>query len=458
LVQVNFRVQSALPPRLELGGLIIKPIFEFIDTGTSKFDLALELAPDGSGDSFFEYNTDLFEKATIVQMVDQFEKVLAQLLSRPDEPLTSLEVLNRLRRRTHAMEKISDKPKMKGLKDFKRRAATSSPGEMIHCSTPQPQSKLPLVMTPAVENIDLADWAGSNRDFINGKLLEHGALLFRGFSLNSPADFERVAASICSELYGEYGDLPREGVAGKIYQSTPYPADKMILYHNESSHLSRWPQKINFYCAQPAQQGGATPIADCREVARRMDPDVLRKFEEKGLLYVRNFSPGLDVSWQQFFHTSDRNEVQAACSDAGMTCNWGQNDSLRVGQVCQAVTRHPKSGEKVFFNQVQLHHVYCLDSDVRDALLSIFKREELPRHVYYGDGSEIEDSVMEHVGKVYEQCAIRFEWQAGDMITVDNMLVCHARDPYKGARKICVAMGEMITAREVSALAQATQT
>ncbi|MDP9161732.1 MAG: condensation domain-containing protein, partial [Acidobacteriota bacterium] len=42
LVQVNFRVQSALPPRLELGGLIIKPIFEFIDTGTSKFDLALE--------------------------------------------------------------------------------------------------------------------------------------------------------------------------------------------------------------------------------------------------------------------------------------------------------------------------------------------------------------------------------------------------------------------------------
>jgi hypothetical protein len=35
------------------------------------------------------------------------------------------------------------------------------------------------------------------------------------------------------------------------------------------------------------------------------------------------------------------------------------------------------------------------------------------------------------------------------------MLVCHARDPHVGARKICVAMGEMITADEVAKLANA---
>ena len=456
LVQVNFRVQSAAAPRLELPGLVIEPRSEFIDTGTSKFDLALELAPDGSGDSFFEYNTDLFERATITRIVGEFEQALTELLRQPDVPLAALEVLSQLGRRTRTMEKISDKPKMKSLKDFKRKAVDLSQTTMIHTSTLKLESKLPLVVTPAVENFDLADWAKTNREFINTKLLEHGALLFRGFNLNSPADFERVAAAICSELFAEYGDLPREGVVGKIYQSTPYPADKMILYHNESSHMSRWPQKINFYCALPAEQGGATPVADCREVARQMDPKILQKFEEKGLMYVRNFSPGLDVSWQQFFHTNDRHEVEAACTQAGMTCEWTGNDSLRVGQVCQAVTRHPKSGEKVFFNQVQLHHVYCLDPEVRDSLLSIFKREELPRHVYYGDGTEIEDSVMEHVGQVYEQCAVRFQWQKGDMITLDNMLVCHARDPHVGARKICVAMGEMITTKEVATLAKAT--
>jgi alpha-ketoglutarate-dependent taurine dioxygenase len=456
LVQVNFRVQSAAPPMLELPGLIIEPMLEFIDTGTSKFDLALELAPDSSGESFCEYKTDLYEPPTIARMVGQFENLLRELLHQPDVPLKSIAALTQLGRRAPAMEKLTDKPKMKSLKDFKRKALDLSQDTMIHTSTFQPGAKLPLVVTPAVDNFDLADWARTNRDFINSRLLEHGAILFRGFNLQTPADFERVAGRICSELFGEYGDLPREGVAGKIYKSTPYPADKMILYHNESSHLPRWPQKINFYCAQPAEQGGATPVADCREVARRMDPQILRKFEDKGLMYVRNFSPGLDVSWQQFFHTNSQAEVEAACTQAGMTCEWTGNDSLRVRQLCQAVTRHPKTGEKIFFNQVQLHHVYCLDPAVRDSLLSLFKREDLPRHVYYGDGSEIEDSVMEHVGEVYEQCAVRFQWQKGDMITVDNMLVCHARDPHVGARKICVAMGEMITAKEVAALATAS--
>lgn len=453
LVQVNFRVQSSAAPRLEIPGLSVQPMFEFVDTGTSKFDLALELALDGSSDSFWEYKTDLFNDATVERFVGELETVLKDAFATPDAPVTELPSVTALRK-ARKMEKIeSTTARPKSLKDFKRKAVTVSASEMIHTATLG--SKLPLVITPALESFDLADWAANNRDFINAKLLEHGAILFRGFGLETAAEFERVAAAICSELYGEYGDLPRAGVAGKIYQSTPYPADKMILFHNESSHLTRWPQKINFFCLQPAEQGGATPVADCREVARRMDPQILRNFEEKGLMYVRNFSPGLDVSWQQFFHTSDRHQVEAACQQAAMTCEWLENDSLRIAQRCQAVTRHPKTGEKVFFNQVQLHHVYCLDPAVRDSLLTLFKREELPRHVYYGDGSEIEDTVMEHVGQIYEQCAVRFQWQKGDMITVDNMLVCHARDPHVGARKICVAMGEMISANEVVELGNA---
>jgi alpha-ketoglutarate-dependent taurine dioxygenase len=458
LVQVNFRVQSHEPVRLELPGVKIKALGEFIDTATSKFDLALELVPERENESFIEYNTDLFAPGTVARMADQFNQVLGTLLVHPDVALDHLSLLAQLRNGAGAGEKLEvKKPTMKSLKDFKRKAIAVEEGKMVNTGALQPERNLPLLITPAVENFDLAEWANNNRDFINRKLLEHGALLFRGFHLESPADFERVAASICSELYGEYGDLPREGVAGKIYKSTPYPADKMILFHNESSHMSRWPQKINFYCAHPAEQGGATPVADCREVARSMDPEILARFEQRGLRYVRNFSPGLDVSWQQFFHTQDRQEVERACTQAGMTCQWTGSDGLRVGQLCRAVTRHPKSGEKIFFNQVQLHHVYCLDPAVRDSLLKLFKREDLPRHVYYGDGSEIEDSVMEHVGQVYEQCAVRFQWEKGDMITLDNMLVCHARDPHVGTRKICVAMGEMITAEEVARLAQSAR-
>ncbi|MGY2299985.1 TauD/TfdA family dioxygenase, partial [Pseudomonas yamanorum] len=66
----------------------------------------------------------------------------------------------------------------------------------------------------------------------------------------------------------------------------------------------------------------------------------------------------------------------------------------------------------------------------------------LPRNVYYGDGSVIEDAVMDVIGAAYEACAVRFTWQKGDMVMLDNMLVAHARDPFEGERKICVAMGQ----------------
>ena len=40
--------------------------------------------------------------------------------------------------------------------------------------------------------------------------------------------------------------------------------------------------------------------------------------------------------------------------------------------------------------------------------------------------------------------AVRFQWQHGDMVSLDNMLVAHARDPYVGPRKIVVALGDMV--------------
>ena len=201
----------------------------------------------------------------------------------------------------------------------------------------------------------------SNREYIEQKLSLHGGILFRGFGLKDAADFERVAASICHELYADYGDLPRENVAENVYTSTPYPADQSILYHNESSHMSSWPSKINFFCVTAAKEGGATPIVDCRRVYNALNPEVRRKFEEVGLTYVRNFCEGLDVPWQRFFGTGDRAAVEQSCRDAGTTCEWTGKDGLRISRRSPAVLRHPKTGEPSFFNQVQLHHVHCLD-------------------------------------------------------------------------------------------------
>ncbi|HKS73787.1 MAG TPA: condensation domain-containing protein, partial [Terriglobales bacterium] len=98
LFQVNFRILKAPVPALELKGLnVTRP--KFIDTGTAKFDLALELEAATGQDGFFEYSTDLFERPTIAQMAKDFEAVLMAVMAEPDRPISQLDVVRQISER-----------------------------------------------------------------------------------------------------------------------------------------------------------------------------------------------------------------------------------------------------------------------------------------------------------------------------------------------------------------------
>ncbi len=338
--------------------------------------------------------------------------------------------------------------KPSGLGAVRRRAVAVE--ELVQTSTVG-DNPLPLFARPATDGVDLADWAASHGEELNAWFDKHGAILFRGFGLAGAEDFERAAGTIAGdELFADYGDLPPESASERVYGSTPYPADKMILFHNESSHLPTWPLRQFFFCVIPSESGGTTPLLDSRAVYQALDPAVRDEFESKGLMYVRNFSEGIDVPWQDFFHTTERAEVERICDESGMTCQWTSSGGLRVSQISPAVVEHPRTGEKLFFNQVQLHHVYCLDAETRDSLRQLFAEEDMPRNVYFGDGSPIPDETMEYIGNLYEELCVDFPWESGDLVAVDNMLVQHARRPFSGERKLLVAMARMSGLHEVA--------
>jgi alpha-ketoglutarate-dependent taurine dioxygenase len=341
-----------------------------------------------------------------------------------------------------------------GIRGARRRQV--APTSLIKTEfLPGHEEQMPLIIRPAVDNVDLAEWIGANKDELNGYLDRYGAIVFKGFDLKSAPDFERAAAAVSPELFAEYGDLPQESTADRIYHSTPYPEDKMILFHNESSHLPQWPLRQFFFCVIPAADRGETPLLDCRLSYEALDPELRREFAEKGLMYVRNFSEGIDVPWQDFFHTSDKAEVERTCAEAGMGCEWTESGGLRISQVSPAVAVHPRTGEKVFFNQIQLHHVSCLDEETRSALSQLFAEEDMPRNVYFGDGTPIPDETVAKIGEMYEELCVEPPWAAGDMIVLDNMLVAHARRPFSGERKILVAMAEMVNVDQLEPLAVA---
>jgi hypothetical protein len=209
--------------------------------------------------------------------------------------------------------------------------------------------------------------------------------------------------------------------------------------------MHQWPLKQWFYCIQAAQQGGETPIVDCRTIYERIDPAIVESFERKGIMYVRNFTGDLDVRWQDFFKTADRSVVEQYCKNASFDLEWRGDDRLRIRYRTSAVASHRKSGAKVWFNQIQLWHPACIDRATRDSLLSMFAEEDLPRNCYYGDGSPIDSAVIDHISNVYRQAAVAFPWRERDVLMVDNMLVAHGRCPFTGPRRIAVAMGEMTT-------------
>ena len=315
-------------------------------------------------------------------------------------------------------------------------------------STLSPELIYPLVIEPAVDNVDLVAWARDNAQYLDGELLKRGAVLLRGFETNLDV-FEAVAGAVSKELFREYGDLPQEQGKDNVYHSTPYPEEEMIDFHNESSHLTSWPEKQFFMCVKPSEEGGRTPIADCREVYRLLEPGLRDKFHAKGLKYVRNFIPKLDVSWQAFFKTDDRATVEAKCRESGTDFTWKDGDRLKIESWAPGVITHPRTGELVFFNQVRLHHVWCLPQAYRESTLRMFAEDDLPRNVCFGDGTRITNDEIECVGRAFDKALVEPPWQKGDIMMLNNMLVAHARRPFKGTRKIVVAMADMWRVQDV---------
>lgn len=302
-------------------------------------------------------------------------------------------------------------------------------------------NKLPLLVHTAKPHISLAEWIRHNRDEVEFSLLQHGGILFRGFELADSKSFERVVDSVSNEALDYiYRSTPRTALGNKIYTATEYPPKQKIPLHNESAYQRDWPMRLLFYCVQPAAQGGETVIADMARVTDRIDPEIREEFVAKGVMYVRNYGSGLDLSWQTVFQTENKAEVEHYCREHDISFEWKPDDCLRTRQICHVMAQHPETGDYVWFNQAHLFHISSLEPKPRAALLAFFSEEDLPRNAYYGDGSPLEEEMLENIRDAFRAETISFPWQAGDILLVDNMLAAHGRNSFQGPRKVLVAM------------------
>ncbi|WP_063752002.1 TauD/TfdA family dioxygenase [Sorangium cellulosum] len=339
---------------------------------------------------------------------------------------------------------ISNRP----LRGDRRREVVLSGAALVDVRPWSEARSVLAVASPAAAagHVDLAAWIRAHRPRVDALLLEHRALLFRGFGVDAPERFaEVVAAASDGDPLDAPGDesTPRaEAGARRVYASTFYPQHQTIALHNEGAYCFTWPRKIFFCCLTAPGGRGETPICDVRRVLARIPLEIQARFEARGVRYVRNYNAGVGLTWQQAFYTDDRAKVEAYCKAHAIEVEWLDGERLRTVAVRPAVQRHPITGERLWFNHAAFFHLAAREADVRQALVSTYGEDGLPFQTFYGDGSPIDPADVRTILDAYDAERILFPWARGDVLLLDNMTVAHGREPFEGARRVVVALSE----------------
>lgn len=350
-------------------------------------------------------------------------------------------------------------------------AAQEAPDRM-HIRPFAGSAGMPLVIEPRDERSPeaLALWLREHADWVRDHLLQYGALLLRGFAVREAHDFERVARAIDDDLKKDYlGTSPRNAVTEYVFNASELPPVFPIPEHCEMSFVKNFPRHLFFCCLQPSPVGGETPLVDFRAVYADLDPEVRRRFVERGIKAIRNYA-GPDAQskfdfwqlkpWHEMFGTRDHTAVEAKCREEDFEPTWGPDESLRLVSRHQAVRNHSETGEPVWFNHSTTFHISMAPGEYRRIwqrekslrnlffwqvsrlMIAIRRRtiasEDQSMHCTYLDGSEIPDADMEHVRDVVWKHMVIYPWQQGDIVAIDNQSVGHGRLPYRGPRRIAV--------------------
>jgi alpha-ketoglutarate-dependent taurine dioxygenase len=304
-------------------------------------------------------------------------------------------------------------------------------------------AQLPLTYKALVPQLDLARWYALHADQLAEELAQHGAILFRGFDVQTESCFKNFSsAAIPNQAAYVQGATPRTKLQPGVYTSTEFSADHEIGLHNELSYVLEPPRKIAFCCLTAARDGGQTQIADVNAVYRNLDPAIVEAFEQRGgWMLKRNYHQGFGPTVFSSFVLDSMEEIARYCEREQVELNQLSDQHVMTRQVRAAVRNHPDSGMKLWMNHAAFWHPDNLSVEVRARLGEMFSVDDFPYSTYFGDGTAIDSATMRQISAAYRQAEVKFDWKRGDVLLLDNWRVAHGRKPFSGERKVIVSMG-----------------
>jgi alpha-ketoglutarate-dependent taurine dioxygenase len=291
---------------------------------------------------------------------------------------------------------------------------------------------------------DACAWLDRHRAELRAQLDRFGAVYLRGLPIREAGDFGAVRDTLIT-VRAHYKEkaTPRSTVGDDVFSSTDLPAAQPIRPHNENSYTLTFPGILLFCCLVAPDEGGATPVTDCRQVLAGLPPDLVDRFRRAGWALARAYGEHISLDWRTAFGTDQRADVERYCDEHFISYEW-QGDALRTMQRRPATIHHPRTGEEVWFNHVAFWNEESLDPDIRAVLVEELGIEGLPFRTMIGDGTALTADEIAQLHAAYQAATVRETWQPGDLMIVDNILAAHGREAFRGDRRIVVAMGEPV--------------
>ena len=284
-------------------------------------------------------------------------------------------------------------------------------------------------------------WVTANHGRLVDQAGRHGAILFRGFPVAGAEDFDRFISAFDLPNF-RYEDSLSNAVrvvkTPRVFTANEAPSSVTIFLHHEMAQTPVHPSRLFFFCEQPAETGGATPL--CRsdllwERLRAECPEFARNCESKGVKYT-NVMPsqndptsGMGRGWQSTLRAETSDEAEARLRGLNYSWTWLPDRSLRATTPVLPAVRTLANGRASFFNQI-----IAASRGWKD------ERNDPSKAITFGDGTPLDRTAVDAAARLGEELSFDIPWKRGDVALVDNYVTMHGRRTFTGTRKVLASL------------------
>lgn len=351
------------------------------------------------------------------------------------------------------------------------------------------ETEMPLVFE-AIEHKDLKflqDFLVANSHSLMEDVGKYGALLFRGFDVQSDKDFEDAILSV-NGLHGisdafmaEHGRERVGDLKYVLYTNTIYKTGGTLYlggFHSENYYSADVPGFISFCCFKPSTLGGETGLINMEKVYEHLSDELKQKLE-KNPFFVGKWLVS-DIANR---YKIDTKTVEEICRQYDLPIE-GEGEDKLVLMYKPSVFLHPVTQKKSL--QINFFSLPTLDTALRKCFLndyqgktwfwnrffwklpySIFKSIEnaavffialfhSPKELFQMTESKwktdrafkkldkkftkvsscFSETDINHLAHMMRDYYCSITWHKGDILLVDNRKVVHTGMPGAGPRTV----------------------